>query len=334
MFLRRSVYTTSGINDNHGHGTHVLGTIVAKKDGAGTHGVAFDAKAVVVKIGDGRSVSLDSAASGFSWAADQGAIVGNLSANSNYDRWFRDSITKITDNTYKTTSTSYDYENGVYYNRMTSDQWKTATDKGMVLVNSAGNQGLDISAMPGWFATETDSSGNLVLGGKVLIVGGFDYHSDTDTPIINTNSNKAGHLCRVVVDNACTDKYKTSDFYVLAPWSTKSTKNDGGYDGMSGTSMAAPVVTGQIAILHQMWPHMKGENLVKLVTATADKSFTGYDVHIHGQGVVDFDESTKPQGAVGIPTTGRVDGSTSSVSSTYVSGSGNVQAVCDHAQLA
>jgi len=326
-------YTTSGINDNHGHGTHVLGTIVAKKDGAGTHGVAFDAKAVVVKIGDGRSVSLDNAASGFSWAADQGAIVGNLSANSNYDRWFRDSITKITDNTYKTTSTSYDYENGVYYNRMTSDQWKTATDKGMVLVNSAGNQGLDISAMPGWFATETDSSGNLVLGGKVLIVGGFDYNSDTDTPIINTNSNKAGHLCRVVVDNACTDKYKTSDFYVLAPMSTKSTSNDGGYSGMSGTSMAAPVVTGQIAILHQMWPHMKGENLVKLVTATADKSFTGYDVHIHGQGVVDFDESTKPQGAVGIPTTGRVDGSTSSVSSTYVSGSGNVQAVLSNLQI-
>jgi len=326
-------YYGNGIQDNHGHGSHVLGTIVAKKDGTGTHGVAYDAKAVVIKIGDQRSVSLDDAASGFSWAADQGAIVGNLSANSNYDSGFRNSITKIADDTYKTTSPYYDYENGTYYNNMTPDTWKASTDKGLVLVNSAGNQGLDISAMPGWFATETDTDGNLVLGGKVLIVGGFNYHSDTDTPIIDRNSNKAGHLCRVVVDNACTDTYKTSDFYVLAPMTTKSTNNNGGYGGMSGTSMAAPVVTGQIAILHQMWPHMKGENLVKLVTATADKSFTGYDVHIHGQGVVNFDESTKPQGAIGIPTTGRVDGAISSISTTSASGSGSIQSAISNVQI-
>ena len=322
-------YTDTGINDNQGHGTHVLGSIVAKKDGAGMHGVAFDAKAVVVKVGDGRSVSLDSAAEGLSWAADQGAIVGNLSANSNYDSGFRNSITKITDDTYKTTSPYYDYENGTYYNNMTPDAWKAATDKGMVLVNSAGNQGLDVSAMPGWFATETDADGNLVLGGKVLIVGSYNFNTDN----IDGFSNKAGHLCRVIIDDTCRDQYKTSDFYVLAPGWTYSTDKDGSYGNMTGTSMAAPIVTGQIAILHQMWPHMKGENLVKLVTTTADKSITGYDVNIHGQGVVDFDEATKPQGAIGIPTTGRVDGAISSVSDTYVSGSGSIQAALSNIKI-
>jgi subtilisin family serine protease len=305
-----------------GHGSHVLGTIVAKKDGTGMHGVAFDAKAVVIKIGESRSVSLDDAASGFSWAADQGAIVGNLSANSNYDSGFRTSITKIADDTYKTTSPDYDYENGTYYNNMTPDAWKAATDKGMVLVNSAGNQGLDVSAMPGWFATETDADGNLVLGGKVLIVGSYNFSTNN----IDGFSNKAGHLCRVIIDDTCRDQYKTSDFYVLAPGWTYSTNKDGSYGNMHGTSMAAPIVTGQIAILHQMWPHMKGENLVKLVTTTADKSITGYDVNIHGQGVVDFDEATKPQGAIGIPTTGRVDGAISSVSGTQISGSGSIKA--------
>jgi hypothetical protein len=59
-------YYGNGIQDNHGHGSHVLGTILAKKDGTGMHGVAYDAKAVVIKIGDQRSVSLDDAASGFS----------------------------------------------------------------------------------------------------------------------------------------------------------------------------------------------------------------------------------------------------------------------------
>lgn len=322
-------YYGNGIQDNNGHGSHVLGTILAKKDGTGMHGVAFDAKAIVIKIGDQRSVSLDNAASGFSWAADQGAIVGNLSANSNYDSGFRNSITKITDNTYKTTSTIYDYENGNYYNNMTTDVWKVATDKGLVLVNSAGNQGLDISAMPGWFATETDADGNLVLGGKVLIVGSYNFNANG----MDSWTNKAGHLCRVVVDNTCKDKYKTSDFYVLAPGNTYSTNNAGSYDNMSGTSMAAPIVTGQVAVLHQMWPHMKGENLVKLVTTTADKSFTNYDVNIHGQGIVDFDEATKPQGAIGVPTTGRVDGSTSSISNTSASGSGSLGSVISDVQI-
>jgi subtilisin family serine protease len=322
-------YYGNGIQDNHGHGSHVLGTILAKKDGTGMHGVAYDAKAVVIKIGDQRSVSLDDAASGFSWAADQGAIVGNLSANSNYDSGFRNSITKISDDTYKTTSPYYDYENGTYYNNMTPDNWKAATDKGLVLVNSAGNQGLDISAMPGWFATETDADGNLVLGGKVLIVGSYNFNANN----LDSWTNKAGHLCRVVVDDTCRDTYKTSDFYVLAPGNTYSTDNNGSYGNMSGTSMAAPIVTGQVAVLHQMWPHMKGENLVKLVTTTANKDITGYDVNIHGQGIVDFDEATKPQGAIGIPTTGRVDGEISSVSNTYASGSGSVQAVLSNLQI-
>ena len=308
-------YTGTGIQDNHGHGSHVLGSIVAKKNDNGMHGVAFDAKAVVIKVGDSSYINLDNAAAGFSWAADQGAIVGNLSANSNYDSGFRSSITKMSDDTYKTTSPYYDYENGTYYNNMTPDAWKAATDKGLILVNSAGNQGLDISAMPGWFATETDAEGNLVLGGKVLIVGSYNFNSNS----IDGFSNRAGHLCRVVVEDSCTDQYKTSDFYVLAPGWTYSTDKDGSYTNMTGTSMAAPIVTGQVAILHQMWPHMKGENLVKLVTNTADKSITGYDVNIHGQGIVDFDEATKPQGAVGIPTTGRVDGNISNISNTHVS---------------
>ena len=308
-------YYGNGIQDNHGHGSHVVGSIVAKKNDSGMHGVAFDAKAIVIKIADGKAVSLDDAANGFSWAADKGAIVGNLSANSNYDSSFRSSIVQLSDNTYKSNSQYYDYGNGNYYNNMTTDLWKLSTDKGMVLVNSAGNQGLDISAMPGWFATETDENGNLVLGGKVLIVGSYNFNSNS----IDSFSNKAGHLCRVVVDNACTDQYKTSDFYVLAPGWTYSTNNEGGYSNMTGTSMAAPIVTGQLAILHQMWPHMKGENLVKLVTTTADKNISNYNVNIHGQGIVDFDEATKPQGSVGIPVSGRVDGSTSSISNTQVS---------------
>ena len=106
-------YTETGIDDTHGHGTHVLGSIVAKKDGSGTHGVAFDATAAVIKVGSGSYVNLPNAATGFSWAADQGAVVGNLSANSNYDITFRNNISALADGTYKSTDSRYNYGAGV-----------------------------------------------------------------------------------------------------------------------------------------------------------------------------------------------------------------------------
>jgi len=309
-------YTGTGINDQHGHGTHVLGTVVAKKDNSGMHGIAFDSKAIVIKIGNNKFVDINQAAQGFSWAADQGAVVGNLSANSNYDHLFRKNIEQLSDGTYKSTDERYDYANKTFYNMQTPDIWKTVTDKGMVVVNSAGNQGFEIAAHPGYFATVTDSNGNLVLGGKMLIVGAVRY-----TDGITGWSNTAGHLCVNIVNGACADPYKVSDFYVLAPGSSFSTKNDGSYGTMTGTSMAAPFVTGQVSILHQMWPHMPGESLVKLVTQTANKDIPSYNVNIHGQGIIDLDEATKPQGAIGIPTTGRTDGATTNISGSYISGS-------------
>jgi subtilisin family serine protease len=318
QILATKDYSGTGINDNHGHGTHVLGSIVAKKDGAGTHGVAFDSKAVVIKIGDSRYVNTSQAAEGFSWAADQGASVGNLSANANYDSYFRSSLEQLSDGTYKTTDTRYDYSAGSYYNLQDPTEFKAATDKDMIIVNSAGNQGLDVPNNPGYFATTVDANGDLILGGKMLIVGAVDQNN-----LIASWSNQAGHICQVIVDNSCTDTYKVSDFYILAPGWTYSTSNDGSYDTMAGTSMAAPYVTGGVALIRQMWPYMKGENVVKLLTSTANKDILDYNVNIHGSGVMDLEKATRPVGAVGIPTDGRTTSSVSTVSLSNTGGSGS-----------
>ena len=313
-------YTGAGINDTQGHGTHVLGTIVAKKNDDGVHGVAFDSKAIVIKIGTGTSVNTSLGATGLAWAADQGATIGNLSANSNYDTTFRNNLISLGNGVYKSTDSRYNYGSGQYYNMQDPAEWKAVTDRGMVVVNSAGNQGLAVSANPGYFATVTDNSGNLLLGGRMLIVGAADENGN-----LYSWSNKAGHICQnyVAATNTCSDTHKVSDFYIMAPGGTISTSINGSTGYKEGTSMAAPVVTGGLAIISQMWPYMKGENLVRLLTTTANKNIPNYDAGVHGSGMMDLDKATQPVGAVGIPTSGRTTSSVSTVSISNTGGTGS-----------
>jgi serine protease len=75
------VTRTSHANDDHGHGTHVAGTIAQSTNNAiGGAGVAFDGRLMPVKVlsGDGWGTTSD-VADGIRWAADHGAQVINLS---------------------------------------------------------------------------------------------------------------------------------------------------------------------------------------------------------------------------------------------------------------
>lgn len=68
-------------NDDHGHGTHVAGTIAqSTNNGEGVAGVAFEAKLMPVKVldagGGGTSAAI---ADAIRWAADHGAQVINMS---------------------------------------------------------------------------------------------------------------------------------------------------------------------------------------------------------------------------------------------------------------
>ena len=313
---------TTDVSDSNGHGTHVAGITGAELNGEGMIGVAPDVKLMIAKVTDSTAYSFDRARKAAIWGKDNGAIAINVSAEVRLDNGFKTSLTL--DSTGKWHSSHWYYGiNGYNGAKIEASNWKSALGTDMIMVKAAGNQGTDYSAGMNQMATATDSDGNLIMDGQMLVVGSWDIANDK----ISGFSNKAGTVCTTYEQGACKDVASISDYYILAPGtSIYSTDNDGeGYLHMSGTSMAAPVVTGAVAIVNQMWPHMKGNNLVRLLTETADKTITGYDVNVHGQGLLDLDKATQPVGATGIPTSGRTNGNISTLSG-YVSGSSGAMA--------
>ncbi len=100
-------------NDDHGHGTHVAGTIAQRTDnGEGVAGVAFEATLMPIKVldmnGMGNSADI---AEAIRWAADHGARVLNLSLG------------------------------GGGYSKIMADAVAYAANKGAVVVCAAGNGG-------------------------------------------------------------------------------------------------------------------------------------------------------------------------------------------------
>lgn len=285
-------YRFAGTEDDNGHGTHVAGIIAATKNDIGTHGVAYDADLISIKLcfagGNCSASYFDEAMKELSI---RGVTVANLSANTSTIL-----LTQIgnTDAYYLPGQSSYD---GIA--DATLLNYQTAIDNGMIIVNSAGNYGLDYPMMPSHYATRVDENGDLYLNGQWLIVGAVDSNNQ-----IASWSNKAGHICSNVVytdglATGCNDTFNTMDFFVVAPGvNILSTANGGGTTTMSGTSMAAPYVTGSIAVLKQAWPQLEPEQLVGLITSTAqDLGEPGVDA-VYGHGLVDLNEATKPQGDI------------------------------------
>jgi hypothetical protein len=151
------------------------------------------------------------------------------------------------------------------------------------------------------------------MGGRVLIVGNVVADGKGGWTM-NSSSNQAGTLCNSFTGNVCNDKYYVKDFYVVAPgtgmWGavpdagrTAAGIKAGGTNGIgavTGTSPAAAVVSGGIALLKQAWPQLSSAQMVHLVKTTAtDMGAKGVDA-VYGWGMVNFDKATLPQGLVTI----------------------------------
>ena len=299
-YQRNFINSRHGMSDMVGHGTGLAGIAAANWDGIGMAGVAPDAQLAIAKVTDNRAYNFSQARNALVWGNQIGAVVANISANYNYDATYLRNMYLLGDG--KTWANRDPRYQGRFFMNEDPRTWANALGTNMILVNSAGNGGRAYADQPGTLATATDANGNLILGGRVIIAGAWDVDRDA----VATYSNRAGSICRSVVNGQCRDLYRVSDFYILAPGNAFTTARTGdAYAIQTGTSQAAAVVSGSVAIINQMWPLMKPENIVKLLMMTANKDIKGYDKEVHGQGLLDLEKATRPIGTLGIPTTGR-----------------------------
>jgi hypothetical protein len=298
-YQRNFINSRNGMTDMVGHGTGLAGIAAANWDGIGMAGVAPDAQLAIAKVTDNTAFNFSQARNALRWGNEIGAIVANISANYNYDATYLRNMYRLADGTWANRDPRY---TGRFFMNENPQTWADALGTNMVLVNSAGNNGRAYANQPGTLATATDANGNLILGGRVIIAGAWDVDRDA----IASYSNRAGSICRNVVNGTCRDQYRVSDFYILAPGNAFTAARTGdAYAIQTGTSQAAAVVSGSVAVINQMWPLMKPENIVRLLLMTANKDIRGYDKEVHGQGLLDLERATRPIGDLGIPTDGR-----------------------------
>lgn len=183
-----------------------------------------------------------------------------------------------------------------------------AASAGVVVIVAAGNDGDSTDPgidpnNPDPFAIGIRQAG----GGNVIIAGSID-----EAGVASTFSNRAGDQAGsylMALGEAICCVYEGSTIRV-------TTGSDGGkyVTVVSGTSFAAPQITGAVALLAQAFPNLTGAQIVDLLLKTArDAGAAGTDA-VYGRGILDIQRAFHPQGTTSLA------GSSATLSLTDISG--------------
>jgi len=238
--------TTGYTTDEYGHGTHVASIAAGNRDAIGMRGVAYDATLYSYRIGNASG-----SITGISTDATQAAM---------FTRHVTDGI-QVSNNSWgssaQITSTSSAYLTTYY--PLTLAAAKSAVTAGTIFVWAAGNM-----------STTTSRVAN------PSVEAGLPYYV----------SGLSGQwLAVVATDSSNTEAYYTNRCGVAATWcvtapgsSIYAAQTGGTYVTYSGTSMAAPHVSGVLATLIQAFPSLTPAQVVTRLTSTASLSgLTAYD---------------------------------------------------------
>lgn len=160
-----------------------------------------------------------------------------------------------------------------------------AVRAGMLIVAAAGNSGGLNPEWPARYAKEAWANNQIIAVGAV----------DGDNRIASF-SNRAGD---------------TGAWFIVAPGvRVMSSYLSDKYMYMSGTSMATPVVSGAAALIKQLWPALRADEIANILFITAtDLGAPGID-EVYGRGLLNVEKALQPVGTI---TTTTYNGRTISV---------------------
>ena len=258
--IANNLVSTSGYKDSaSGHGTAVASLLVAAHDGKGVQGIAPNASVVAYNPFDASgTASWDDVRTGIVDLKRRGASVVNVSLG--VKGW-----------------TLHSEWNNVFGNPAVA-----AAGNNTVFVLAAGNDGSTQTANIAW---------NAATNPALIVVGSVDPNSK-----ISDFSNRPGSAC-LLQGGACLAGSKLADRFVVAPGELLLVSDgSGGLGRVSGTSFAAPLVSGTIALLHDRWPWLANhpKESVDIVLSTAkDLGAPGTD-EVYGRGLVDVEAAQSP----------------------------------------
>lgn len=296
VFAARNFYSPSAVSWGS-HGTAMASIIAGKSNQTGTLGIAPMAQLVLAQVGPGGTSTIMQERAiyqALDWLSQQQVAVINMSFGADYTKgMIRTMIRNPVTGIYFAGSSELSAMNP----SSLINNYQIATSRGSILVAAAGNQGLPYAEFPGMYATRTTPNGDLVLGGRMLIVGSVDSNN-----VIANFSNRAGHVCQNSAQAQCQDRVLTRDYFVVAPGVNLPAAQPRALGTISttvtGTSGSAAFVSGGIALIRQAWPLLRPEQIVNLLLMTTrDLGAPGVD-NVYGRGLVDFDRATRPQGTL------------------------------------
>lgn len=258
------------VRDYDMHGTHVAGIIAAARNGIGLQGVAYDAKIAMLVPQSG---------------ADDDEAAADAAIASVYARAL-DATVRIFNNSW-----GFDYYTGTPEGRARLDTvmrgqvavFRRAVALDSVIVFSTGNelqsQPNTQAGLPHYFPE---------LQANWLAVTAV---SRTGEPVDYANHcGLAAQWCLAAPGGAGGDEGIVSTVPLA----------QGGYDFSSGTSMAAPHVTGAVAVAREMFPTASGAELARFVLVTAtDIGAAGVD-SVYGWGLLNMGNMAAARSGLGL----------------------------------
>ena len=267
--------------DTAGHGTHVYGIAGASRNGIGIHGVAPDAKFMILKQAEGR-----------------------------FRHDFADALRRVT-------AAGADAMNNSWASILTTDNFRS-NDELLAFLGPDLIEQLRNTAQAGVsvvFVTGDDNNPDASflaglpvalpeLTGNWIAVTALNNARNLQSTRLALPANRCGHAM-----NWC-----------LAAPGTRITSlgADGGYAELSGTSFAAPHVMGAVLVLKSQFPELTTPEVHQILFDTAvDLGQPGVD-RAYGHGALNLKEALTPQGQLMVELGPQVDQTTAPLSGSRI----------------